>query len=317
MTHRGFRRLRLSGIGWCLLFAIVGALPLPAQSVDWEKAAGSKMSFDVASVKQNTSGKFAPPNFALDDGDTYPGNTTLFSATAFPLTTYIGFAYKLPQFERQVVQSQLPKWALTETFDIEARSASPATKDQMRLMMQSLLADRFKLKIHFETNEKPIFDLVLVKSGKLGPQLHSYAADPPCSNTASSGPDATGLKTAVGEFPPMCYTLMGFMRYMNGARIITWGSRNVSMRQIANDMTAAPTANLGRPVIDQTGLTGNFDFVMNYGEPTPVTPDGAEPDDSGPSFLEALKEQLGLKLDSATGAIESPIIDRIEEPTAN
>lgn len=297
--------------------ALAQTLPAPVATPQWEIDAGGKMAFDVASVKQNTSGKGLALSFLLDNGDAYPGNMTLFSAS-FPLATFIGFAYRLPQFELQELQSQLPKWASTERFDIEARAAVPSTKDQMRLMMQSLLADRFKLGLHFETNEKPIFNLVLVSPGKMGPQLRPYASDPPCSTTAAPlTPNTPGFSMTVGSFPPTCYSLVAFMRYTNGGRQITWGSRNVSMRQIADDIDGSPRVLLGRPVVDQTGLSGNFDFVVNFGEPSPARFDASGLEDSGPSFLEALQDQLGLKLESATGMVESVILDHIEEPSPN
>jgi len=282
---------------------------------DWEKAAGGKISFDVASVKQNTSGRGARSNFPLDDTDSYSGDTTLLSATALPLTSYIGFAYKLPAFEERKMEPQLPQWARTERFDIEARAATPSTKDQMRLMMQSLLENRFQWRAHFATHEEPIFLLVFAKPGQTGPQLRPNSDDPPCgSGPPPSGPTPPGLKMDVGEFPPMCNVVMGFRRYMNGASLTTWGARNISMKQLANDIAVAPTANMDRPVVDATGLAGNFDFVMNFGEPTPVEPNVA-PVDSGPTFLEALKDQLGLKLQSGTGPVGSLIVDHIEEPT--
>lgn len=115
----------------------------------------------------------------------------------------------------------------------------------------------------------------------------------------------------------MCNVVMGFRRYMNGASLTTWGARNVSMNQLANHIAVTPAANLDRPVVDETGLTGNFDFVMNFGGPTPVAPDVTQPVDAGPTFLEALKDQLGLKLDSGTGPVESMMIDDVEEPTPN
>jgi bla regulator protein BlaR1 len=312
-------RARLILVATSALLATLLELPrASAQSAttDWEKAAGGKMSFDVASVKQDTSGQFTAPSFALDAGDTYPGNTTLFSAH-FPLATFIEFAYKLSPIQQHEVQSQLPKWATTKRFDIEARAAMPSTKDQMRLMMQTLLAERFRLAIHFETQEKPVFELVLVKPGNTGPQLHRYTDDPPCDAAPPSGPNAPGLKTVIGQFPPMCYALMGFRQGVNGAQLITWGSRNVSMRQIASDMETAPTANIDRPVIDDTGLSGNFDFLMSFNTPASAAPDATQPEDSAPTFVEALKDQLGLKLASSTAPVETPLIDHLEEPASN
>jgi uncharacterized protein (TIGR03435 family) len=75
---------------------------------------------------------------------------------------------------------KLPKWTSTEYFDIQARAVGSPTKDQLRLMMQSLLAERFRLAIHNETRQLPVFALVLVKSGKTGPHLQAHAADDSC-----------------------------------------------------------------------------------------------------------------------------------------
>ena len=301
-----------------ILCVVAAAMRTRAQTQgDWEQAAGGKMAFDVASIKRDTSDRIGhSPSFTLDSGDGYPGDTTLFSAE-FPLATFISFAYKLPPIELRAVESQLPKWATNERFDIQARAASPSTKDQMRLMMQSLLADRFQLKAHFETREAPVFALVLLHAGKTGPQLRPYADDAPCTAKPQFEKIPPALMLSVGHFPAMCYTLMALMRPANGGQLITWGSRNVSMEQIASDMAIAPTANIDRPVIDRTGLTGNFDFVMNFAGLNAVAPGSAAPDADAPTFLEALKDQLGLKLESTTAPVESMIIDHVEEPSAN
>ena len=304
------------------LFSVAMCLRAAQNEADaaqqWEIAAGGKMAFDVASIKKDTSDKMGhSPTFSLDSGNAYPGNMTLFSAE-FPLATFISFAYKLPPIELRAVESQLPKWATNERFDIQARAASPSTKDQMRLMMQSLLADRLQLKAHFETREAPVFALVLLHPGKTGPGLRPYADDAPCTAKPQFEKIAPALMLSVGHFPAMCYTLMALMRPANGGQLITWGSRNVSMEQIASDMPVAPTANIDRPVIDRTGLTGNFDFAMNFAGLSAVAPGGAQASDTdAPTFLEALKDQLGLKLESTTASVESMIIDHVEEPSAN
>ena len=133
---------------------------------DWQTAAGGKMAFEVASVKPAKG--FRPPNFPLDSGDAKtPGGR--FSVT-FPLVSYVAFAYKLMPAQ---ISTQLPKSFPMDSFDIEARAPGNPTKDQMRLMMQSLLADRFKLRIHFETHEGPVYALTLVRPGHTGPKLSS------------------------------------------------------------------------------------------------------------------------------------------------
>lgn len=307
------------------LFVALGAILLAAPNLktsaaqnasaqapepSWEVAAGGKMSFDVASVKRDTSGTPFPPNFPVSGDDSYFGNTTLFRS-GLPLTADIAFAYKLLPSEEQQLRSQLSKWAQTEIFDIEARAALPSTKDQMRLMMQSLLENRFKLKVHFETKQKPVFALVLVRPGQTGPQLRRYGDDPPCAGTLAGRP-----KIVAGQLPPLCYALFLVPGTINGVSVFTWGSRNVSMRQIAGDMGAAPNTNLDRPVVDETGLSGNFDFLMTFSAKPPLTADAA-PKDSAPTFLEALKDQLGLKLESTTAPVTTLVIDHIEEPTPN
>lgn len=163
-------KLALVGVAGCVLLAIVGPA-FEGQSAineDWEKAAGGKISFDVASIKQNLSG--LPPvgdnptaNFPLDDGYAYAANGALLSVTNFPLQAFIDFAYKLTPSQVQGIRLQLPKWATTERFDLQAHAPASTTKDQMRLMMQSLLADRLKLAVHWETREAPVFGLVLKK----------------------------------------------------------------------------------------------------------------------------------------------------------
>src|SRR5690348_7332980 len=161
------RELRVGVLLLGLLCIAVATRP-QTQSSDWEEAAGGKMAFDVASVRQNTSG--LPPhgdpvrsNVPLGPDDSYAPTGGLLSISNFDLPNFISFAYKLGLQEGMALRPKLPKWARTERFNIEARGPANATKDQMRLMMQSLLADRFKLAVHFETHEQPIFNLVLAK----------------------------------------------------------------------------------------------------------------------------------------------------------
>jgi uncharacterized protein (TIGR03435 family) len=102
----------------------------------------------------------------LGPGDVYPPNGGVFSGTNVPLISYIYFAYKVTGSQFQLLLPHLPKWVLTDRFDIEARANGNPTKDQMRMMMQSLLADRFKLSMHYETQELPAFALVLANPEK-------------------------------------------------------------------------------------------------------------------------------------------------------
>jgi hypothetical protein len=142
-----------------------------APTPDWEIAAGGKMAFDTVTVRQNTT---APPNaprsatFPLGPGDVYISRGGFFGARNFPLYLYIFFAYKVTDNQEQFLDEQLPKWAFTDRFDIEARKEGNPTKDQMRLMMRSLLADRFRLAAHHEIRQLPVYALLVDQPGKLG-----------------------------------------------------------------------------------------------------------------------------------------------------
>ncbi len=272
------------------------------------------MAFEVASVKPTDS--FRPPNFPLDAGDGFasmvdgrlgpPAGNRL--AATMTLSTYITFAYKLMLTQDQVqsMLARLPKWVSTDYFEIQARAAGNPTKDQMRLMMQSLLADRFKLAVHFETRQVPVLALTLVKPGTLGPNLHPHADGPPC-DAPSAPPNFASLARGEGVFPPLCDVTMKIGSDNNQERL---GSRDTSMALLASSLAS------DRPVVDQTGLSGRFDFTLQW-VPEPSGPQPANADPQGPSFVDAVREQLGLKLQSTEAPIQILVIDHVEKPDPN
>ena len=133
-----------------------------ARVPEWQTGAGGKMAFEVASIRPSAPGTFTPPNFPLSNDDSYEAVHGVFSAD-FPLWVYIQFAYKLGPSpdDLKIMLAGVPKWVDTESFTIRARAGGDPTKDQMRLMVQSLLADRFKLAVHFETRVVPVLALTL------------------------------------------------------------------------------------------------------------------------------------------------------------
>jgi uncharacterized protein (TIGR03435 family) len=287
----------------------------PATVPDWQAAAGGHGEFDVASVKQNTSDanpQTVHSNIPLGPQEAFTPTGGLFSATNIPLLQYIFFAYKLTPAQVQSVMAQVPKWVNTNRYDIEAKSSGNPTKDQFRLMLQSLLGDRFKLAVHFDTKQGPIFNLVLDKPGKLGPQLQLHPADASCTTAASAdrGPRAT----VAGGFPEQCGTVVPLPSTTQGR--LRGGARDVPLSMIATFLNIPQITGIDRPVVDKTGISGNVDFVIEF---SPELPAGVpfQTDPNGPTFLEAIKEQLGLKLEPATGAIDSITIDRIEQPSEN
>ncbi len=297
-----------------------------APTVSWEAAAGRKMAFEVASVKPARAPTW--PKFPMDNGDAKtPGGR--FSETA-PLLPFIVFAYKLSPSNPGI--TQLPEWARTDQFEIEALGAGNPTKDQMRLMMQALLADRFKLAIHFESRQGSVFALTLVKPGQTGPKLLPHADGPACPDTfempalpplpAPGKPFTPPPPPKADEvFPPICGTAQ--MRQMNGETLIA--SRNTTMELIASDMYSYGSmgGEVDKNVIDQTGLQGKFDFTLKLpyglfsfplGPPKAADPDAAP---LGPRFLNAVREQLGLKLVPSKGAIRTLVVDHVERPSEN
>ncbi len=269
------------------------------------KAQPAAPQFEVASIKLNKSGDPPTSNFPLGPGDVYVRNGGYFSATGFPLITYIAFAYKVIGYQSQYLQPQLPDWAMTERYDIQARASGDPGKDEMRMMMRALLADRFKLAMRYEDREVPVLAFILAKGGKTGPELRLHSDSSPCPTeqpSASAPAIVDGLPVFCNGIYPLSPSVPGRLRF---------GGRNVSVGFIADTFSAA--TNSGRPVIDQTGLGGKVDFTLEW---MPERRD-AQSDAPGPSFEEALREQLGIKLQSQKDTVSVLKVDHIERPSAN
>ena len=323
IEDRSYARISRAHVG-CLIgmfaaicIAFVAVTLTRAQSsgtLAWERAAGGKMSFDVASVKQNKSG--LPPsgeiphsNFALDYTDKYASTGGLFSVTNYPLIAYIAFAYKLPTTNEL---AKAPAWLSKQFFDVQARGPAGATKDQMRLMMQSLLADRFKMAAHWETQKGSVLILSLAKTGKLGSDLRPFSGRPPCApEPTAHTPMSVQLQTVDDGLPAVCGRLIG----SGGAAGANLAARNMTTAALARYISTDMMTGFNRNVIDEAGLSGGYDFRLTYRvEPSAGRP---QPGDFQAAFIEALRDQLGLKLQPATGPIERLVIDHIEEPAPN
>jgi bla regulator protein blaR1 len=318
--------LTFTGLAALVLPMITGALSSKAfqaqEEPDWETKAGGKMTFEVASVKLSAE-KRPTVNVPLDAGARFQPTGGYFRADV-PLWNYVQFAYKLwapAGDERKDMLARLPKWVMTDFYSIEARAHGNPTKDQFRLMVRSLLADRFKLEAHFETREKPVLALTLAKVGKLGPKLIPHAEGRPCGDPAApidsvpagimEGKDQAGPQ----NFPAMCDSFAVTLR-ANGTRLA--GFRNATMDQIAGSLSGM--IGLERPLLDRTGLSGRFDFTLAWAlQPTAAVPSGepATSEPLGPTPPEALRDQLGLKLELARGPVKILIVDKVERPSEN
>ena len=312
---------------------ISAALHAQDAEQDWEKAAGGKQHFEVASVRKDAAVGPSRSNIGLDGGgnayavmnksDVPAVDGDLFSAKNQTLARYIIFAYRLSGTQELALrfdyykglELHVPDWVRNTTYDIEARAPAAATKDQMRLMMQSLLEDRFKLKVRWETRQAPVFELVLQKPGVLGPQLEQHPASDDCANTAVPEKASTAASSSqpLNALPIPCGWIAHLPPSAAGAH--RFGGRNVALAMLGTSMPAQTgLVVVPRPVIDATGLKGGFDFWLEW---TPEDTSEVNNGESGGTFRDALKNQLGLKLQPANGPVEVLVIDHAEQPTEN
>ncbi len=286
----------------------------PTPVSDWQTAAGGKMSFEVASIRESQDFVHTM-NFRWDDEAPFTPNGGYFSARN-SLVNYIEFAYNLPltDDEERVLLEHLRRWVREDNFVIQARASGNPTRDQMRLMMQSLLANRFKLALHFETREETVLALTLIQPGKTGPALRPHSEGPPCDSQVTTPAGSSG-QSGTKPFPFKC----GFNAEIdlpNHQRRL--GARNITMGKIANGLERVEW--LGHTLVDQTGLSGKYDFQIEWSPaPSGAAPfaDNTQTDSGGPTFQKALKDQLGLKLVKRQAAVRVLVIDHVEKPTEN
>lgn len=253
-------------------------------------------AFEVASVKVNKSGEGWSLPFQ-------PGGRV--TQTNRTLRQMILFAYSFsppPGITDGWFQDfQLvggPAWAASDRFDIVAKmEGNPprdrATDDLARLMLRTLLADRFQLRLNTETRELAVYALVLARSdGALGPRLRRQTFD--CDNA----PSPTSLPEPGGPPRRPC----GHLGHPHPTSLSYQG---VGIERVAIGLS--PT--VGRVVIDRTGLRGRFDVDLDWG------PALGAPAESAPSIFTAVQEQLGLKLESQRGPVEVLVIQHAECPT--
>jgi uncharacterized protein (TIGR03435 family) len=246
-------------------------------TVDATAQQAAAPQFEVASIKPRSEplGALPGPQGAR------PGGSFVFLNAS--LVRLVMYAFDLPDY--QVVDG--PAWARANRFDVEARAGRDASVADMRLMLRSLLQDRFKLATHNERREMPVYALVVDRrDGQLGPGLTIGCPQQDVRPPAQAPP---GAMTTTG-----CGSVATLVR---GASLIMQG-----------------------PVIDKTGLVGTFAWSM-YSAP-PVGGNfgpraGGSGDLSLPSYTTALREQLGLRLDATRGPVEVVVIDSAERPSEN
>jgi uncharacterized protein (TIGR03435 family) len=318
------RLAHLVGVAILALLIVTGTIIVPVnaqvsstEKPDWEVAAGKKLSFEVATVKSNTSDDSPTVNFTLGPGAAYADTGGRFLASNISLLDYIRFAYKLTDGQVEIMRASAPNWIAIKRFDIQAKSETPnPAKDQMRLMMQSLLAERFKLVVHSETRELSVLALVLVSPGRLGPQLQRHPLEDSTCSSVMTPPNRDSDPRLKLEIPAICGGLIsvGVPSAPSHVRI---GGRKVPLELLAAHL--GEMGHYDRPIVDQTGLSGTFDFVLEWGpDSVPDSPNSPIHDDGQSILQEALKDQLGLKLERKKAPSTVLLIDHLEEqPTVN
>jgi uncharacterized protein (TIGR03435 family) len=276
--------------------------------------AGAKTTFEVASVKPSpppTPGTGMRVSMRGGPGTNDPGRVTFEN---FSLSNLVTIAYGIDNYQLAGGEG-LDSFR----FDITAKIPDGATRDDFRLMMQNLLAERFRLSVHHQTKEIQTWELTV---GKNGPKLTSSVKDVPPPDAAPQAPRAPPKLGSDGfpVLPPGPGMVM-----MNGRARMQM--TKTTMEQLAGRLAGQ----LGRPVTDATGLKGEYDFSLYWvtdsmrsaGAPSGASQNGgpaaAEAElDSGPTLPMAVQDQLGLKLAPTKGQVDVVVIDHIEKvPTEN
>jgi uncharacterized protein (TIGR03435 family) len=227
-------------------------------------ALGQQPAFDVASIRiaQRQQGMH------LDPVQFSPDSLTIRGAT---LKTAISWAYHVMEY-----QVQGPEWLNADRYDIVAKAAAPVPEDQLRVMLQTLLADRFKVTLHRQTK---VFQAYLLTIGKNGPKFQESKSE--------------GASSIVPRQDTMSVTIS---------------------RTPLSQLTDMLSKVLQTPVVDMTGLTGRYDITLNLAKYLgDLQPSGGGPPDVVGVLLSGVQEELGLKLESKKTPLDLLIIDSAEK----
>jgi uncharacterized protein (TIGR03435 family) len=249
-------------------------------------------AFEVASVKAN-------PNDAVPEGISLQTNGVRF--TGFRVRTLIAMAYRSEGIQRfdQIVAG--PSWIAEDRFDVVATvggesAEQAAMTDRLPAMLRTLLLERFGLRIHTDRRRFPAYGLLIARRDRrLGPQLHESKIECPTAverAAANADPDRwCGIRASGG--------------------VIT--GRAVSAAELAGNLGGYPAVD--RFVTDRTGLSGRYDFRLEY---SPAVADVGDPvSNAGPSLFSAITEQLGLKLQAESITVPVLVIEHIKKPSAD
>ncbi len=238
--------------------------------------AASAQTFEVASIRINRAGSAGGEGRTSESVQSAPGSLTMKNVT---LLSCLKWAWGMRDFQI----SGGPDWLSTERYDISAKAGKPSDDAELKLMLQALLSDRFRLGIRTEQKQLPVYALIVAVNS---PRLKHAAGTEPAGMTPSDG---------ALEF------------------------RNTSMAEFAEMLAKRPLA-VDRPVVDETGLAGGFDFSLKFANNGADLKGALEDIDrgTGQSIFTVVREQLGLKLESRKAALPALFVENaVKIPSAN
>jgi uncharacterized protein (TIGR03435 family) len=280
---------------WLLLCILLAAcVPSPLAQAPGAAAAGKPLEFDVASIKPIEPG--GRPTKGWVGLQIRPDGVSAAYQSLPDLLCY-AYGYKSLRFDGQI--AGVPDWTGTQRYDIEAKISAADLADFEKLgkdeqeqrreaMMQSLLAERFRLTLHRGSKQIPVYDLVVSKGGI---KMKDAATDPtpPQLSKDADGKPLPGI------------------RWLKDTSIV----RAYSMNSLA-DLLSLPAAFVGRPVVDKTGLTSTYNFTLDWS----IYSASAAATNDATSIFTALGE-IGLRLEPSTGSFDTVVVDHVERPTEN
>jgi len=293
--------------------AFVAPVTIGAQQPRDLPAAATLPAFEEASIRPNVTegrggrgGQFQPTRWISQNVTlkTILKNTFARQGAGGPNTA-------LPLLDSQVIGG--PDWLDTDKFDVVATTPAatqPTPPPQSRQMALRLLLERFKLKAHWETRELPVYVLTKARAdGTLGSGL-TPTSDAECEKARAAGPPPMPAAAPPGQpQPPMPPPNCGGIQFGPGQLT----ARGAPMELFVQTLTSVPVVTgIDRPVIDRTGIQGNYGFALKF---APAGAANADPE--RPELVTALREQLGLKLEGTRAPVDVLVIDSVEKPTPN
>jgi uncharacterized protein (TIGR03435 family) len=278
--------IRLTTLVASVAIGVVATVAIQAQS-----PAVPQPQFDVASIRLS---KNPEPGGNVE---ITPGR---FRGKDLALQWLILTAYRIKSGN---LSGDLPSWTIDLRYDIDANTGDSSGEDQILLALQTLLRDRFNLRLHREMRQEPVYFLKVGKNGITMPPGRCVPVKM--------------------DFPNECWGqgADGLIRTLDWRGVRMSDPTGVAYRSLAGQLAAS----VQRPVIDKTGLTGTFDVHLRWAvEPAPTVAAGALPDTAmptadlrAPSIFDAVEEQLGLTLESGRGPVEHLVVDHAEKPSEN